>query len=137
METDHFKTPELFALFSVFKDEAGMIYREDFQTFINNLEQNLLKRRVKRPRSSLSVAKPQQNGFNFDEATKFEDKESKAAEYSAQVEFLIDLLKNTINVSSTKIDELMHPDLSSTAKNQVCNILLNLNDDLLDSVSWV
>lgn len=114
----------MFALFSIFKDDDGTIYREDFQTFLDKLEENLKVRRV--TRASLI--------HNLDRSSVVTRNDTTHGVSSSQIEFLVGIIKDTLSASNGKIDELMNPDSSPVARAQIQDILMKLNNDLFENV---
>lgn len=117
METDNFKAQDLYGMFSVFIDsEDGDIYREDLELFIENIEENLVSRRVTRGTIIKSATSIQDN-FNFE-----------------RVLYSVRLIKDIVGASNTKIEELKEVNVAQVAKEQLLEILHKLNADIFANV---
>lgn len=118
METDNFKAQDLFALFSVFRDsEDGEIYREDLETFIESIEENLMSRRV--TRQTLT----QQRSFVFDHFS------------MERVNYSVRLVKELLVASNSKVEEMKTEGVAPATRDQLLDIVLKLNSDIFANVN--
>ena len=114
LETDNFKTNDIYSLFSVFMDDRGEIYRLDLEEFMDIMETDIKIRRVTRLSSNLDCLKQ----HDTDEIE------------LPQIEYLIRVIKETLGAQIGKIDELNHEDVTQASRKQLMDMLFRLNDDL-------